>query len=570
MALRILRNRLASQKAALFSSVSVERATYGRSRVPPPKNEPFLHYAPGSIERQKLRAAIDKMKNECPEIPCIVNGEPVFTGKVKKQVMPTKHSHAVCTYHELDEKTSKMAIESSLEAKKLWERLPFDDRAAIFLKAADLLATKYRAQLCAAVMLGTGKNVWQAEIDAAVETCDFWRFGTSFAEQIYNMQPTEQPPYTWNRMEYRPLEGFLVAISPFNFVAIGANLPSTPALMGNTVVWKPSDTALLGNYIIYQILQEAGLPPGVINFLPGDGKQLGSVAFKHPEFAGLHFTGSTRTFNSIWKEIAQNLDNYKAYPRIVGETGGKNFHFVHSSADVSNVVNNTIRSAFEYSGQKCSACSRMYVPDNLWPAIKAGLLAEHAKIKVGQPEDFSVFMTSVIDGVSFKKIKSYIDAARASPSCEIIAGGKCDDSEGYFIEPTIIVTKDPHYATMKDELFGPVLTIYVYPHQQYDETLAIASKTASYALTGALFSQDRYALEKGSNALIHAAGNFYLNDKSTGSMVGQQPFGGARGSGTNDKSGSLLNYLRWVSARSIKESFLPCTNWTYPHMQPGN
>ena len=397
---------------------------------------------------------------------------------------------------------------------------------------------------------------------------DFWRFGAHYGQQIYNMQPTEQPTGQWNRMEYRPLEGFVLAITPFNFVAIGANLCSTPALMGNVCLWKPSSTSLLANYVAYQILMEAGLPPGVINWLPQDnGAVVGDVAMNHEQFAALHFTGRTATFNTIWKQVANNVGKYKSYPRIVGETGGKNFHFIHSSCnDINSIVNHTIRSAFEYTGQKCSALSRMYVPSNLWPEIQAGLLENVKNVKMGQPDDFSVMMTSVIDGTSFNKIKNYIDKARNSTTCKIIAGGKCDDSIGYFIEPTIIVTTDPHAPTMVNELFGPVLTIYVYPEAEFDKTLELCDTSSAYALTGAIFAHDRYALEHASNKLRNAAGNFYINDKCTGSMVGQQPFGGARMSGTNDKSGSLLNYLRWVSPRSIKENFLPQNDWKYPSM----
>lgn len=472
------------------------------------------------------------------------------------------------------------------------------------MKAADLLSTKYRAELCAAVMLGTGKNVWQAEIDAAVELIDFWRFGAKYAAEIYQMQPPVNEKGVWNRMEFRPLEGFVVAISPFNFIAIGGNLNSAPAMyvaprrmcvcvrghssrcaharpltlthtlahapaatvtsMGNTTVWKPASTAILGSYVVYKILKEAGLPDGVINFTPGAGRDVGTHLIKHPNMAGLHFTGGTGTFNHIWREIGENLENYGSYPRIVGETGGKNFHFVHSSADPTHVVMNTIRGAFEYQGQKCSATSRMYAPSNLWPEIKKGLVETLATVKMGCVTEFDSFMCAVIDGASFNNIKGYIDEAKASPECEIIAGGNYDDSVGYFVEPTIIVTTNPRYRSMQEEIFGPVLTIYVYEADKFEETLELCNTTSPYALTGAVFAQDRAAVVKASAALRDAAGNFYINDKCTGSIVGQQPFGGARQSGTNDKSGSAINLLRWTSVRSIKENFIPITDYRYP------
>jgi len=545
------------------------RAALGRSRLPLVKNEPNLNYAPGSKERANLQKALQKMLKECPEVPCIVAGKEVRTGQVVQQVMPSNHKHALCTFHQADQKTVEAAVEASMAAKRKWEALPFEDRAAIFLKAADLLTTKYRAEICAAVMLGASKNVWQAEIDAPVETADFWRFGVSYVEELYRTQPPENSQFVWNRMEYRPLDGYVVAISPFNFAAIGANLPSSPAMVGNTVVWKPASTSLLGNYLTYKILEEAGLPPGVINFCPGDGPTFGRGAFHNPNFAGLHFTGSTYTFNIIWKIIADNISAYRSYPRIVGETGGKNFHFIHHSVkDLSSVVNHTIRAAFEYQGQKCSACSRLYIPDSLWLQFKELLVARVKEIKMGQPIDFSSFMCAVIDKKAFDSMRKYIEDAKKNPSCTIIAGGGTDDSTGYFVQPTVIEVKDPKYVTMREEIFGPVLSVYVYPQDKYEETLALCDQTSPYGLTGSIFADDRYALEFGVSALRNAAGNFYINDKCTGAVVGQQAFGGARASGTNDKSGAAMNFLRWVSARSIKENFLPLSDFRYPHMNP--
>ncbi|CEO94582.1 hypothetical protein PBRA_000367 [Plasmodiophora brassicae] len=483
--------------------------------------------------------------------------------------MPTRHAHVVATGHNLSAATAADAIDDALAAKDSWSRLPFEQRAAVFLKAADLLVSpKYRSAMAAATMLGQGKNVWQAEIDCVAEMADFWRFNVKYAEEIYSRQPqVVSSPSVWNRMEYRPLEGFVVAIAPFNFTAIGANLPCAPALMGNTVVFKPSPFSLLSNYLVYEILVEAGLPPGVINFLPGDGKVLGEVAFRHEQFAGLHFTGSTKTFNAIWKEIASNLDTYKSYPRIVGETGGKNFHFIHESACVDTVINHTIRGAFEYQGQKCSATSRMYVPDNLWPTIRDKMLSKMGDVRMGCVTDFGTLVNAVISKDAFKRISGYIARARESSSCEIIFGGKCDDSDGYFIEPTVIITTDPHYETMREEIFGPVLTVYVYDHTKMQDALDLCNTTATFGLTGSIFARDRNAIQTCLEALRNAAGNIYVNDKSTGAVVGQQPFGGSRRSGTNDKSGSALNLTCWVSPLTIKETFTPLLDYAYPHMR---
>ena len=500
------------------------------------------------------------------DIPCCVGGKEIFTGDVSEQVMPSDHGHVLARFHKATPEVVQDAIKVSREAHLEWASTPFEHRAMVFKKAADLVAGKYRPRIMATTMLGTGKTVWQAEIDAAVETVDFLRLNNKFAEGIYNEQPPLNSPNTWNRMRYRELEGFVLAISPFNFCAIGANLCAAPALMGNTVLWKPASTAVLSNYVVYQIYQEAGLPPGVISFLPSSGRVAGE-AINHRDFGGLHFTGSTTTFNTLWRQIGNNLDNYKSYPRIVGETGGKNFHLVHPTADVEHAVNNTVRAAFEYQGQKCSACSRLYVPKSLWAEFKQKLCDKVSTIKVGQPDDMSTFMTAVIDGSAFKDHAGYIDAAKASPDCEIIAGGNYDNSKGYFVEPTVIVCKDPMFKTMQEEIFGPVLSVYVYEDGNYEETLKLIDNTSPYALTGAFFARDRSAIVHAEKALRHSAGNFYINDKSTGAVVGEQPFGGARASGTNDKAGSHLNLLRWVSAQTIKENTVPLSSFTYPHMQ---
>lgn len=484
--------------------------------------------------------------------------------------MPSNHKHVLCKFHQANKEILQKAIDAAMAAKPVWEAMPWEDRAAIFLKAADLLAYKYRYQVNAATMLGQGKSVWQAEIDSAAETIDFFRFNVKFAEEIYGFQPPKNSVGIWNRVEYRPLEGYIVAISPFNFTAIGANLPSSPALMGNVVLWKPASTAVLSNYIVFKTLQEAGLPPGVINFIPGSGSLIGDTLLNSPHFGGLHFTGSTGVFNGIMFKTAQNLNNrlYRSYPRIVGETGGKDFHFAHKSADVENLVYNTLRGAFEYQGQKCSACSRAYIPDNLWPQFKEKIVAALKQVKMGHPDDFTNFMSAVIDKNAFNSIRGYIDHAKQNTNeFEIVHGGKCDDSEGYFIEPTVVLSKNPKSKLMEEEIFGPVLTVYVYPADKYEETLKLCDSTSPYSLTGSIFAQERTAIETATRLLRNSSGNFYINDKSTGAVVGQQPFGGARASGTNDKAGSLLNLLRWVSARSIKENFIPLTDWKYPHHQ---
>lgn len=527
--------------------------------------EPMKNYAPGSPERQLLADALKQAKQEVVEIPCVVNGKEYYTGNVSTQVMPSNHKHVLARFHKATPEVIKEAIAVSNAAREEWSQMPFNHRAMIFNRAADLFAGKYRYSVNAATMLGTGKTVWQAEIDSAAEVIDFFRLNPKFAEQIYDVQPLLNSPGVWNRLEYRELEGFVLAISPFNFCAIGTNLSTAPALMGNTVLWKPASTSVLSNYRTYQVMLEAGLPPGVISFLPSDGRVIGG-AINDPMFAGLHFTGSTATFNTLWNQIGSNLPKYKSYPRIVGETGGKNFHLIHPSADIDHAVFNTVRAAFEYQGQKCSACSRLYVPESKWPEFKKKLQEVVSTIKVSQPDDFEAFMTAVIDASAFRDHSGFITRAKASPSCEIIAGGTFDDSSGYFVQPTVIVTTDPHYETMETEIFGPVLTVFVYKDSEWKDTLKLIDSTSPYALTGAIFSKDRAALAEAEKALRHSCGNMYLNDKSTGAVVGEQPFGGARMSGTNDKAGSHLNLLRWVSARSIKENTALLKDFKYPHM----
>ncbi|KZS91263.1 delta-1-pyrroline-5-carboxylate dehydrogenase [Sistotremastrum niveocremeum HHB9708] len=540
-------------------------ATLASFKVPQVDNEPLKSYAPGSAERRGLESALAQMKSELPfEVPCIVNGKPIKTGKLAKQPIPSDHAKHLCTYHEADEATVAAAIDGALKAKAQWVTLPWNDRAAIFLRAADLVSGKYRYKLLAATMLGQGKNAWQAEIDAAAELADFFRFGVKYVEELYSQQPPKNSANVWNRVEYRPLEGFVLAVSPFNFTAIGGNLPGTPALVGNVVVWKPSPAATYSNYIVYQILTEAGVPPGVIQFVPGPPAEVVGQAISHPDFAALHFTGSTFVFKKLWKDIAQNIDLYKSYPRIVGETGGKNFHLVHSSADVDNAVNQTIRGAFEYQGQKCSALSRLYVSASLWKnGFKDKLLQEISSIKVGPPEDFGNFMGPVIGQPAFEKITGYIQAAKKAGG-EILFGGTADSSTGYFVQPTIIQTKDPKSVTMVEEIFGPVLTVFVYEDEDYEKTCDLIDTATSYGLTGAIFAADRNALILATNKLRHAAGNVYYNEKCTGAVVGQQPFGGGRASGTNDKAGSISIFYRFVSARSIKESFVGLENFGYP------
>ncbi|KAG2155085.1 Aldehyde/histidinol dehydrogenase [Suillus bovinus] len=534
-------------------------------KIPAIENEPMRSYAVGSAERRGLEAALAQMQQELPfEVPCIVNGSPIKTGKLAKQPIPSDHARHLCVYHEADEATVASAIDGALSAKAEWEAMPWNDRAAIFLRAAELVSGKYRYKLVAATMLGQGKNAWQAEIDAAAELTDFFRFGVKYVEELYAQQPPKNAAGSWNRVEYRALEGFVLAVSPFNFTAIGGNLPGVPAIVGNTVVWKPSPAATYSNYLIYQILAEAGVPPGVIQFVPGPPPEVVAQAISHPNFAALHFTGSTFIFKKLWKDIAANLNKYKGYPRIVGETGGKNFHVIHKSAEIRNAVLQTIRGGFEYQGQKCSALSRLYVSSSLWSSgFKDLLLSEIAKIKIGPSSDFGNFMGPVIGRPAYDKIISFIQKAKDAGG-EVLIGGTGDDSKGYFIQPTIILTKDPQSITMKEEIFGPVITVYVYDDADYEKTLELIDNTSPYALTGSIFAADRKALLTATNKLRNAAGNVYYNEKCTGAVVGQQPFGGGRASGTNDKAGSISIFYRFVSARSIKENFVGLEDFQYP------
>ena len=528
----------------------------GFFHVPYPKNEPVLTYAPGTKERAALKKAIEEARGRELDIPMYIGAEEVRSGKKKKLSPPHDHGHTLGYFHEGDKGHVEQAINAALAAKELWADLGWEHRASIFLKAADLLAGPYRYAINAATMLGQSKSPYQAEIDSACELIDFLRFNVCFMTQIYNDQP-ESSPGVWNRMEYRPLEGFTFALTPFNFTAIAGNLPTSMAMMGNTVVWKPANTQVYAANVIMQVLREAGLPDGVINLVYVDGPTAGDVIFNHKDFAGLHFTGSTGVFQNMWKTIGTNIHKYKSYPRIVGETGGKDFVMVHKSSNAKEVATALTRGAFEYQGQKCSAASRAYIPSNLWDDVKKYLLEDLKTFKMGGTEDFGNFFNAVIDERSFNSITSYIEKAKQNPMNEIIAGGKTDKSKGYFVEPTVIVTKDPSSITMCEEIFGPVLTIYVYHSENFEQTLELVDQTSPYALTGSIFSKDRYAIELATKKLSNAAGNFYINDKPTGAVVGQQPFGGARGSGTNDKAGAKVNLLRWTSLRTIKETFVP-------------
>ncbi|MBP6312334.1 MAG: L-glutamate gamma-semialdehyde dehydrogenase [Flavobacteriales bacterium] len=535
--------------------------------VPPvPVNEPIKSYAPGTPERAALQAEYDRRIKTTIDAPMWIGGKAITTKDVRKMSPPHKHAHKLGMAHFGDAKSVKAAIDAALKAKKAWENMPFEDRAAIFLRAADLLAGPYRAQINAVTMLAQGKNAFQAEIDASCELIDFLRFNVSYAHQIYQNQPVSSPG-VWNRLEYRALEGFVFALSPFNFTAIAGNLPSSCALMGNTVVWKCADTQAYSAQVLMEVFMAAGLPDGVINLIHVEGPVAGDVIFKHKDFAGIHFTGSTGVFRKIWQTIGNNLPLYRSYPRIVGETGGKDFVVAHPSADPRVVATALSRGAFEFQGQKCSAASRAYIPDTIWPQVKKELLADIAEMKMGDPRDFKNFIGAVIDEKSFDKISGYIDALKKDKkNIQIIAGGKYDKSKGYFIEPTVAVTKDPKSVTMCEEIFGPVLTIHVYSSNRWMDTLKLVDSTGEYALTGSVISNDRSAVLQAIEVLRHAAGNFYINDKPTGAVVGQQPFGGARGSGTNDKAGSYLNLIRWVSPRTIKETFVPATEHGYPFL----
>ena len=534
-------------------------------KVPLPLNEPVLSYAPGTAEKDALKKKLKELQSKEIEIPLIIGGKEIKTGKTAEIRAPHDHSKKLGFYHKAGAKEVSMAIEAALEARKTWAEMPWEHRASVFLKAAELLSGSWRYTINAATMLGQSKTAYQAEIDAACELIDFWRFNTYYMTQLMGEQPYS-PKGMWNREEYRPLEGFVFAVTPFNFTSIAGNLPTAPIIVGNVSLWKPASSAVYSAYFLMKLWEEAGLPPGVINFIPGSGGEVGDPVMASPDLAGIHFTGSTAVFQGMWKTVGNNINKSKYYPRIVGETGGKDFIFVHNTADVDALVVAAIRGAFEYQGQKCSAASRMYIPKSIWNDFKKKYVSEVGKIKMGDPEDFSNFMSAVIDKAAFKTIKEYIDYAKESKDAEIITGGKCDDSKGYFIEPTTIVTTNPKFKSMEEEIFGPVLTIYVYEDKKFDEALDLCNETSPYALTGCIWGKDRAVISKMSDKLRNAAGNFYINDKPTAAVVGQQPFGGGRASGTNDKAGSAMNVLRWMTARTIKETFEPPKDWRYPFM----
>jgi 1-pyrroline-5-carboxylate dehydrogenase len=547
------------ERIAAGSSMSIS----GRTRVPHAVNETVRAYAPGSPERAELKARLASMATERVDIPIVIDGERIRTGQTEHAVMPHDHQHVLADWHKADRTHVDHAIDAALRAQREWARWPWEDRAAVFLKAAELLSTTWRATLNAATMLGQSKTSFQAEIDSACELIDFWRFNVQFAQELYEEQPIADKGI-WNQLDYRPLEGFVYAVTPFNFTAIGGNLPTAPALMGNTVVWKPASSAMLSAYYVMALLEEAGLPPGVINFVPGDPVMISDAVLSHRELAGVHFTGSTGVFNSMWKTIGASMSRYRGYPRIVGETGGKDFIVAHPSADPAALAVAIARGGFEYQGQKCSAASRVYVPRSLWTEVRDRTVAIINELKVGDVRDFRNFMGAVIDKRAFTKISEYLDEARRNAT--IIAGGTVDDSRGYFISPTLVETKDPGARLLCEEIFGPVVTTYVYPDDQFSETLRIVDQTSPYALTGSVFARDRSAVREALVTLRNAAGNFYINDKPTGAVVGQQPFGGARSSGTNDKAGSKLNLVRWISTRTIKETFSPPRDYKYPFM----
>lgn len=539
------------------------------TKVPMPRNEPVLSYAPGSPERRALRAELHRMAGEMIEITPRIGGKKVPTGHTAEAVMPHDYRHSLAVWHKAGAKEVERAIQAALEARRTWSCVPWEQRAAIFLKAADLLAGPYRMTLNAATMLGQSKTAHQAEIDSACEMIDFWRFNVAYAEWLYAQQP-DSSPGCWNYLDYRPLEGFVFAVTPFNFTSIAGNLPTAPAIMGNTILWKPAASAVYAAHFLMEVLEAAGLPPGVVNMLPGQGAEVGDPALASPDLAGIHFTGSTATFQHLWETVGRNIRRYKAYPRVVGETGGKDFVFAHASADVPALATALTRGAFEYQGQKCSAASRAFVPASLWPGLEKVLREQIGEIRTGDITDFTNFMGAVIDGTAYTKIKGFIDVAGRSSDAEILMGGGCDDREGYFVEPTVVRAKRPDLPLMREEIFGPVLTVYVYEDQDLDETLGICDQGSPYGLTGSVFARDRAAIARIADALRGAAGDFYVNDKPTGAVVGQQPFGGGRASGTNDKAGSPLNLLRWVSPRTVKETFVPPTDFRYPFMRPGD
>jgi len=540
-------------------------STHAIFRPPPAANEPVHDFARGSDERARLEARLEQMRSERPELPLVIGGRDVTTGELRQAVMPHDKEHVLADVHQGGAEHVQQAIDAAAAAWEEWSQWPWEDRAAVFLRAAELLSGPWRETLLAATMLGQSKTVHQAEIDAAAESIDFFRFNVEFMTRIYEEQPISSQG-VWNRLEYRPLEGFVFAVSPFNFTAIAANLTSSPALMGNTVVWKPAGTAMLSAYYLMRLFQEAGLPDGVINLVFGGGATIGDAALGSPHLAGIHFTGSTPVFNGMWRTVASNMERFRNYPRIVGETGGKDFIVAHPSADVESLATAIVRGSFEYQGQKCSASSRVYAPSNLWPELRARLQEEISTIKVGDVSDFGNFMGAVIDGASFKTQAEAIEEAKQHAETEIVVGGGYDDSQGFFVDPTVIETRDPDFRLMREELFGPVVTTYVYDEGKWDDTLGLIDRTAPYGLTGAVFSSDRAAATEARDRLRYAAGNFYVNDKPTGAVVGQQPFGGSRASGTNDKAGSLWNLIRWVSPRSIKETFVPPTSYRYPFL----
>jgi 1-pyrroline-5-carboxylate dehydrogenase len=538
----------------------------GTWNIPIPRNEPVLSYAPGSSERAALKEALGAVGARQADIPAVVGGREVRTGKTHDVVSPHCHRRVLARTHQADRATIEAAVKAAVEAQRDWGHWRFEDRAAVFLRAAELLATTHRQLLNAATMLGQSKTAFQAEIDSACELIDFLRFNVHYAERIYQEQP-QSSPGVWNRLDHRPLEGFVYAITPFNFTAIGGNLPTAPALMGNAVVWKPAATAVLSNWFIFKLLEEAGLPPGVINFLSGDSIEVSEILLSDRKLAGIHFTGSTPVFQSLWKTVAGNLDRYAGYPRIVGETGGKDFILAHASADVDALAVGMVRGAYEYQGQKCSAASRAYIPDSLWPAVRDRVVAMIQDIRMGDVADFRNFMGAVIDRRAFTRLRDHLEAAKRDPGVKVLAGGGSDDSVGFFVEPTLLEVQDPAYRLMCEEIFGPVLAVHVYPASRWQETLTLVDQTSPYALTGAVFARNRRAITEADRALRHSAGNYYINDKPTGAVVGQQPFGGSRASGTNDKAGSILNLLRWVSPRSIKETLSPPKDYRYPFME---
>ncbi|MFT7484318.1 MAG: 1-pyrroline-5-carboxylate dehydrogenase [Candidatus Paceibacteria bacterium] len=540
--------------------------THGVFQVPAATNEPIKSYAPGSPEKGSLKAKLTQMAAETIDVPLIIGGKEIRTGDTGEMVMPHDHGHRLGTFHKAGTKEVQAAIEAAEAARPEWDNMPWEDRAGIFLRAAEMLAGPWRDTINAATMLNQSKTAYQAEIDAACELIDFWRYNVGFVQELYGSQP-QSSPGCWNRMEHRPLDGFVFAVTPFNFTSIAGNLPTAPALLGNTALWKPASTSVYSNYYLMKLMEEAGLPPGVINFVPGSGAAVGDPVVADPRLGGIHFTGSTATFQHIWKSVGNNIHNYRQYPRLVGETGGKDFVVAHPSAAVEPLIVALVRGSFEFQGQKCSAASRAYIPKSLWKRVEEGLQEAISEIAIGDVSDFRNYMGALIDGKSYANLKAAIDGAKADDSCRLVAGGGCDDSKGWFVEPTVVECTDPLHAMMKTEYFGPLLSVHVYEDKDFSEILKVCDRTAEYALTGSIFADERSAVVEAKKALRYTAGNFYINDKPTGAVVGQQPFGGSRASGTNDKAGSILNLLRWTSQRTIKETFVPATDWRYPFMQ---